>query len=148
MQSYLISLCKVAAILVAAVTLNGCASGPSMSQMQSSLPALAGDKGRIFIYRTSVLGAAIQPEVRVNGDVVGSAKPKGFMVVDRPAGQYQISSSTEVTRTLSLTLAPGQTRYVRLGVSMGFFAGHVYPELVEATEGARDLESCSFIGGK
>jgi hypothetical protein len=94
------------------------------------------------------MGTAIQPDIRVNGEVVGSAKPKGFIVVDRPAGQYQISTSTEVNRTLSLTLSPGQTRYVKLSLSMGFMVGHVYPELVENVQGSSDVQECSFLGLK
>ncbi len=133
-------------LLAASALFSGCGTGPKFSEMKSTLPALAADKGRIYIYRDSVMGAAIQPDVRVNDEVVGSAKPKGFFVVDRPAGEYKISSSTEVTRTLSLTLANGQTRYVRLGISMGFMVGHVYPELVEPAMGAKALEACSYTG--
>jgi len=135
--------------LIALVALlSGCATGPKFAEARNTLPPLAPDKGRLYVYRTSILGAAIQPDVRVNGEVAGSAKPKGFFIVDRPAGDYQVSSSTEVTRTLSLTLAAGQTRYVRLNVSMGFLVGHVFPELVEPAAGEKELAKCSFMGGK
>ena len=143
MKNSLATLCVVAAVAL----FSGCATGPKFSEASSTLPPLAPDKGRLFIYRTTILGAAIQPDVRVNGDVVGSAKPKGFFIVDRPAGQYQVSSSTEVTRNLSLTLANGQTRYVRLDISMGFLVAHVFPKLVEAAEGEKELAGCSFTGG-
>jgi hypothetical protein len=103
-------------------------------------------QGRIFIYRTIVLGAAVQPSVKVNDAVVGSAVPKGFFYVDRPAGNYTISTETEVERTLSLTLAPGQVRYVRLSISIGFFVGHVYPELVDDAEAKEDIAGCHLTG--
>ncbi len=89
---------------------------------------------------------AVQPSVKVNDVVVGSAVPHGFMYIDRPAGDYTISTTTEVTRTLSLTLAPSQVRYVRLAIGIGFFVGHVYPELVDNTEGADDIADCHLIG--
>jgi hypothetical protein len=114
--------------------------------MQSSLPALTSDNGRIFVYRSTVLGAAIQPSVKINGDVVGSAVPQGFFYVDRPPGDYEITTITEVTRTLSLHLDAGQTRYVRLGISMGFFVGHVYPELVDDAVGAAEIQELHYIG--
>ncbi len=123
-----------------------CASGPQYSQMQSSLPALSADSGRIFVYRSTVLGAAIQPSVKINGAVVGSAVPRGFFYADRPPGDYEITTITEVTRTLSLHLDAGQTRYVRLGISMGFFVGHVYPELVDDATGASEIQELHFIG--
>ncbi len=135
-------------LIIAFALLSGCATGPKFSEVKDTLPALAPDKGRLYVYRTAVMGAAVQPDVRVSGDVVGSAKPKGFFIVDRPAGEYKVSSSTEVTRTLSLTLAAGQTRYVRLNLAMGFFVGHVFPELVENAVGEKEIAGCSYIGGK
>jgi len=53
------------------------------------IPPVGQDLGRVFFYRTSILGAAIQPDVKLNGEKVGSAKPKGFFYVDRPAGAYK-----------------------------------------------------------
>lgn len=134
--------------LLCAVMFAGCASGPTYSESKGSIPPLVPEMGRIVIYRTSILGAAIQPPVRINGDKVGTAKPKGFFVVDRAAGNYQISTSTEVKRSLSIVLQPGQTRYVRLVVTMGFMAGHISPELVEQAVGEQEVTKCNFTGGK
>jgi len=143
------SICKRSFIVVAAfiaLALGACASGPTYSSMQTAIPNVASDKGRIFIYRTAVVGLAIQPDVRVNGEVVGSAAPQGFFYVDRPAGNYTIAATTEVERSLSVTLAPGQTRYVRLAFSIGLFAGHVSPELVDDAEGAKDIVGLHYTG--
>ncbi len=134
------------AILTVAL-LAGCAtSGPTYSDLQSKLAAPAAGQGRIFIFRTNPLGMAVQPDVKVNDVVVGSAVPRGFIYLDRPAGNYTISTATEVTRTLSLTLAPGQVRYVRLNIGIGFFVGHVYPELVKDSEGIADIADCHLVG--
>lgn len=129
-----------------ALALSACATGATFSDMQSKIPPLGADNGRIYIYRTALIGAAIQPSVKVNGETVGDAVPDGFLYVDRPAGDYKISTSTEVERDLSLSLAPGQTRYVRLAMSMGFFAGHVSPELVDDAEGQRDISALHYAG--
>jgi hypothetical protein len=137
---------KSGAFFACCLTLAACASGPSFSEMSSKIPNLAADGGRIYIYRTTVLGAAVQPSVKVNGDVVGSAVPQGFFYVDRPPGSYKITTSTEVDRDLSLTLEAAQTRYVRLGISIGFFVGHVYPELVDNAEGQSDVSTLHYTG--
>ena len=128
--------------------LTGCASGPTYSQLKATFPAVAQDKGRIFFYRTVVLGAAVQPAVKLNGQEVGTAKPEGFFYVDRPAGAYTVETSTEVKRQLSLNLETNQTRYVRLNISIGFFVGHVYPELMDNAAGESEIVSCHYTGPK
>ena len=136
------------AVVTIAALLTGCASGPKFSAVKSSFAPLAQDKGRIYFYRTSALGAALNPDVKLNAEVVGTAKAKGFFYTDRPAGNYEVETSTEVTRKLTLQLEQGQTRYVRFNVTMGFFVGHVYPELVEPAAGEVEIQKCSYTGGK
>ena len=133
-------------VLTAATLFTGCASGPKYSTMKGSIPALASDQGRIYFYRTSAAGAAVQPAVKLNGQEVGTAKAKGFFYVDRAPGSYKVETSTEVSRQLSLTLEANQTRYVKLNISMGFFVGHVYPELVDAAAGQAGVEKCKYTG--
>ncbi len=122
---------------------SACASGPGFMEVNPSLSSDQADKGRIFFYRNSGMGAAIQPDVMLNGEKVGSAQPMGFFYVDRPAGEYKVSTSTEVERTVSFTLEKGQTRFIRLSISMGFFAGHVYGELVEESVGLSEIRECN-----
>ena len=124
----------------------GCAtSGKTFAEAHATFPAIAPGNGRLFIYRTAVIGMAVQPAVMVNDEKIGDAVPRGFYMVDRPAGEYRITTQTEVTRTLSLTLAPGQVRYVRLEIGMGFFVGHVWPELVEDGKGQDEIADCHLV---
>ena len=112
-------------LAVAAASLAACAtSGPKFTEM-SAAPAGAGapGTGRIYFYRTSVLGAAVQP-----------------------AGNYEVTTSTEVERKLTFTLDEGQTRYVRLSISMGFFVGHVYGELVDEGKGKSEIAETRYTG--
>jgi hypothetical protein len=129
-----------------AALMTGCASGPRYSAMHSTEPPLATGNARVYIYRTAALGAAVQPAVKVNGEEVGNAVPKGYFYIDRPAGNYEISATTEVKRTLSLTLDPAQERYVRLNISMGFFVGHVWPELIDNEVAEKEIQNCHYIG--
>jgi predicted small lipoprotein YifL len=139
---------KTFALLSALVLLAACgATGPKYAEHERTVSPIPQDHGRIYIYRNSYLGAAVQPEVKLNGEVVGTAVPNGFFYVDRPAGKYEILTSTEVNRKLSLTLDKGQTRYVRLAISIGFFVGHVYPELVEPGVGAKEIQETAYSGG-
>src|SRR5213593_2006168 len=134
-------------VIVASMLLSACAtSGPKFAEMASSIGAPKPDVGRIYFYRTALLGAAVQPDVRLNGEVVGKAVPNGFFYADRPAGNYQVATETEVERKLTFTLEPGQTRYVRLNIAMGFFVGHVYGELVDEAKGREEIADMRYTG--
>ena len=138
---------KVFPIVALTILLAGCAtSGPKFMEMGDTISSMKPDTGRIYIYRTAILGAAIQPKVVINGEAVGKAVPKGFFYIDGKPGNYEILTSTEVDRKLSLTLEKGQVRFVRLNISMGFFVGHVYPVLVENETGEKEIQNLRYIG--
>lgn len=133
--------------VLASIMLTACAtSGPKFSEMNATMAAVQPEMGRIYFYRTALLGAAVQPEVRLNGQAVGRAVPNGFFYVDRPAGSYQVATETEVEKKLTFTLEPGQVRYVRLNISMGFFVGHVYGELVDEAKGRSEIAGTRYVG--
>jgi hypothetical protein len=133
-------------ILFIATGLIGCASGMKYSEFKPQMPSPSPDTGRIFFYRPSVLGAAIQPSVMLNNEKVGKAISHGFFYVDRKAGEYQVVTSTEVKRKLSFVLDKGQKRYVRFSIGIGFFVGHVYGELVDPDVGMKEIQNCKYTG--
>ena len=136
-----------AGILVSVIALlAGCASGPSYFEHANVMQPVAAEDGRIYMYRTSALGAAVQPEVKVNEVVVGKAKPKGFFYVDLPPGTHVISASTEAERNLTLTLDAAEERYVRLEIKMGAFVGHVKPVLVDNAVGLEEIQKMKYTG--
>jgi len=139
---------NVLMLLFLAMVVTGCASGVRFADMQSTMPELKPDLGRIYIYRTAVIGAAIQPAVYLNDEKVGKAVPQGFFYLDKESGEYKVRASTEVKRTVSFTLDPGQTRYIRLDVSIGLLVGHVSPVLVEEEKAMKDLQKCKYTGPK
>lgn len=146
----MLSLKKIAltfAALMMTSWLAGCASsGPTYQQMQSQISALPQGQGRIIIYRAnSAFGAGIQPAIKIDGVKVGESVPNSFIYVDRPAGNYEISTSTEVKRSLSITLADQETKYVRTSVSMGFLVGHISPELVDQAKGEADIKTLHHL---
>lgn len=137
---------KLVFVLVAISLLGACASGPTFTEHKSQIPSLAPDMGRVYFYRTSAFGAALRPNVVLNGEIVGEAVAQGFFYVDRTPGEYIVMTSTEVDRKATFTLEKGMSRYIRFGISMGFFAGHVYPELVDDQVGMTEISECKFTG--
>jgi len=142
---------QIARMLIAtmAVTslLAGCASGVKHSEMAASIPTVKAGEGRIYFLRSaSMFGAAIQPDIRLNNEVVGESKPGGFFFVDRPAGKYVASAATETEKTLSFVLDAGETKYVRSSPSLGLLAGRVVLELETPDKAKEELPSLSYTG--
>jgi hypothetical protein len=139
-------LLRFALLILFAVVLSACATGAKFAEVNPALVSESPNMGRIFFYRPSSFGAALQPDVMLNNEKIGKAISWGFFYVDRPAGSYECVTSTEVERKVSFILEPGQTRYVRLSVSLGFFVGHVYGELVDGSVGLKEIKDCKYIG--
>ena len=128
------------------LTLFACATGgPKYSEMQSTIPQVASDQGRIYFYRSATFwGAAIQPDIFLNGEKVGESVPGGFFYVDVKPGDCEVSCSTEVERKLSFVLEQGQARFVRTKVGMGVLVYRVYPELVEPSDGMNEIKELTY----
>jgi hypothetical protein len=137
---------RLLSILFLSAGLTGCASGMKYTEFQPQMPGLGQDTGRIMFYRPSALGAALRPDVMLNNEKVGEAIAHGFFYVDRSPGEYRVVTTTEVERKLSFILERGQTRYVRFSTSFGFFAGHVYGELVDPDVGMKEIQGCKYTG--
>lgn len=137
---------SIVALFLTFVGVAGCASGPTYDEYSSTMQPVSSGNGRIYVYRLSALGAGVQPKIRLDGEPVGKAVPKGFFYLDLAPGSYTISASTEAERSLSLSLAAGEEKYVRLEMKMGVFAGHVKPVLVETEVGKEELQKTKYVG--
>ena|SRR6478672_7670816 len=135
------------ALVVLALALTGCASGVKHKDMASAIPALKADSGRVYFFRSaSIVGAAMQPSILLDGTVVGESKPGGFFFVDATAGNHQVSTSTEVEKKVTFTLAPGETKYVKTSIGLGVLVGRIVPELVSAADAQQELPDLSYTG--
>ena len=72
--------------------------------------------------------------------------PAGHFFVDQKPGAYEITTTTEVERKLTLTLDKGQVRYVKLSLGLGFFVGHVYPELIDTDVAVKEIQDLRLVG--
>ena len=124
---------KFAVLLLGAAVLSGCASGRTTAELPQSQLALAPSNARIAVYRTGIMGAAVQPKVKVNGRKTGACQPNAVFYVDVPPGTYEVSASTESTETIFVDAKAGQTHYVECSIGFGVLVGR--PNLVEVTSG-------------
>ena len=134
--------------LLALLAIAGCATtGPRFSEIEAKIPAVPADQGRIYFYRKSIFfGDGLRPPVKLNGQEVGRPVPDGFFFVDRPPGDHVVSVSTEVERSLPLTLAKHEQKYVRFEATMGVFIGHISPELVDKNQALPEMSSMHYVG--
>lgn len=137
---------RALAALLIVVGAAGCATqGTPYKQEEAKLTPPAAGNGRIWLYRDSALGFAIQPNVTLNGAVIGSAVPNAAFYVDRPKGTYEVAASTEVEKKASFTLDAGEIKYIRLTPTFGVMVGRIVPELVSAEEAKKALPELTVI---
>lgn len=139
---------RVSVALAAAALLSGCAaSGPSFQEVASSIPTLGSDAGRIYFLREfTPVGMAIQPELRVNDEVVGRSRPGGFFYVDRKPGMYVAAGTTEVESQYTFDLKAGETRYIRTSIAFGILAGRLAFQEEPAVNAETILSKLSYTG--
>ena len=138
----------IAVLAVYACSLVGCTSGARYGTVVERIPTLQENQGRILFYRgRNRFGSAVQPDIRLNGEIVGKYVPGGFFFVDRPAGNYEVSCMTPSAKyTLTLTLAAKETRYVRAVVTRGAFVVHVQPVLEDEEQAMKTLAESLYTG--
>lgn len=117
-----------------------------MQELEPAAPAIASGKGRIVVYRTGILGAAIQPKISVDGVERGKCQPNGAFTADVAPGQRIVSATTEVKRETVVTVAQGQTAYVRCSIGLGFLVGQPQLEVVPTDVGKQESAPLTMIG--
>lgn len=134
------------AVVASCMALAACASGPKLADAQSDLPPVAADHGRIYFYRASAVGLAVQPGIYLNKQKVGDCEPKGVFITDVPPGDYEAVTTTEVERKVSFTVAAAEEKFVRCRISIGVVVGHGILELVDPVTARREIEKLSYTG--
>jgi len=134
-------------LLLAGFLLASCASPRSLDEPPLQLPPLKPGYGRVYFVRPGDLtGSAVQPEIRMNNEVVGRSVPGGFSYVDRPPGKYAVTTATEVENAVTFQLAAGETKYIRTTVTAGILVGHITPTLEFPEQGQSDISSLRYVG--
>ena len=105
------------------------------------LAAPAAEHGRIYFYRSQVpLMVALAPEVIVNGREVGKADFDRVFYRDALPGRYEVFLASDPDNPLYFTLAPGELRFVKAVMKLGWGGTRLGAELVEEAVGRREIE--------
>jgi hypothetical protein len=99
------------------------------------MPTVQPHKGLVYFYReSSFKGAAIQYDIRDNGDVIGALQSGTYFYEYATPGQHTYSAKTEATSEVTLDVEAGKAYYVKGSITFGFMAGH--PKLEVVSDGA------------
>ena len=107
---------------------------------------LSGDQARLYFYRPNdSLFPAIRPEVIINGRKVGVSIVGEAFYRDALPGRYEIFLTSDDDDRLNVVLRPGEVRYVRTSIAMGWLGPRLSPTEVDSERGARDLENLRLV---
>lgn len=134
-----------AAVMIFCVALAGCASGPRFGNVERKLAALPQGMARIYIYRTGLFGAAVRPDVYLNGHRIGDCVPNEVFYQDVWPGRFEAVAVTTTERRLTFSIAAGETRFVKCSVGIGFLFGQGQLELVDPTQAERAIQDLEFV---
>jgi hypothetical protein len=110
-------------VLVLLAALGACAAPPTYEQIAPTLPPLAPDMARIFIYRDyETYQSLAWVPVFLNGVRGGAVGPGYVMMRDVPPGTYDIAVASQglyPNQDKVVVAAPGQTFYAKIETLRG-----------------------------
>ncbi|WP_167684112.1 hypothetical protein [Parasedimentitalea denitrificans] len=125
--------------LLAGVSLTACAPAGSINS-KPSLPTIPLGKALVVFYRPSAFaGGAIRFTVNHSEGVVGQLTSGSVLYKIIDAGTHTFWAQAISQDTITLTLAAGQTSYVRGDVKMGLYAGRPTFSQVSEAQALREL---------
>lgn len=137
---------KNACVAICVALLSGCASGKTISESKEAVAPIPDGMDRVVVYRTGMLGAAIQPTISVDGAKKGTCKPNGAFLADVPPGDRVVTATTEVTRETMVHVTSGQASYVRCSIGMGFIVGQPQLEVISPNTGKLESDKLVLTG--
>lgn len=128
------------------LALVGCASGTAIKDSKEAATAIPSGMGQVVVYRTGLMGSAVQPSVSIDGVKKGACQPNGAFIATVKPGDRLVSAATEVKRETVVRVESGQPSYVRCSIGMGFFVGQPHLEVVPAKTGKLESDKLVLTG--
>ena len=151
-QSFWKHMSTISALLavVSIMSITGCATfGPKYSAMKNAIVPLSEGKGRIVFYRpSSFYGVAMQPDILLNGKIVGVSRSGTVFYVDVNSGKHQVTVPAILypgeTR-IDITIFPNETVYVKNYMSPSAFAGRTDVKVVTPEQAVTEIDALEFM---
>jgi hypothetical protein len=139
-----LKLSHICVLSILGSTLAACASGPKLARVE--VPTVAPTLGRVYFYRTMLLGSTIPLPINVNGVKVGTCKASGVFFTDLAPGTYQATVGVEAQRERTFSLAAGEEKYLRCFISMEQFVARGNLQVVAPEEAKEEMRDLAYTG--
>ena len=91
---------------------------------------------KIVVYRTSIGGFAIQPKVFIDGQEAAKCVPNRATSKKVAPGQHKVTSKTLSEKAVTVSVAEGETVYVKCSISVGLIVGGAKLVVIPAEKAA------------
>lgn len=147
MKRFVLSGMFPALVTVLLLLLSGCsATGP----VYEKIDTVPEGKALVYIYRPGkFMGGGVVFDVHAGSleddTEIVELKSGGYFPYFAPPGELQLWARTESTTSLTLDLQPGDRRYVRGTVGVGFLLGRPHLTEVDEQTGAEEIRECKLL---
>lgn len=138
---------KLFIIAAATVLFSGCASIPMANQTQAESAKQfrnpAQGKSGLYVYRDSIIGAALKKDIWVDGECLGESAAKVFFFREVDGDKdHEISTESEFSpNKITINTKSGTNYFVRQYIKMGAFVGGANLEVIEPVKGKEAIQS-------
>ena len=118
---------KLASAIMLVSLLAACASVPMASSdadiQAKKFQSPSAGQATLYVFREGIFGAAIALNASVGQRMLGQLGPGNYFRVDLQPGDYDMRcSSTENSRSTTVSIATGETRFVEVAARIGLGA--------------------------
>jgi hypothetical protein len=135
-------------LLLAVLTMSGCASVPmasSMEDAQAKLFKTNPDKANLYIYRNEMMGAAVRMEVDLDGQYIGTNVAQTYIRKEVDPGQHTVVSHAENDDALTFNAQRNKNYFIWQEVKMGVLYARTKLTLVTDEIGRAGVKECKLI---
>lgn len=141
---------KIAALVMSALTLTGCASVNMAAKEESdkakqfAAPSM-GNSG-LYVYRNSVVGQALKKDIWVDGKCLGESASNVFFYTQVEGGKkHRIETESEFSpNALEVFMEAGKNYFVRQFIKIGVLVGGADLEQIAEEQGKADVAKLSL----
>ena len=136
---------KLTLIAISSSLVAGCATVPmessSASKTAKNFDAPPNGQAGLYIYRDSVVGAALKKDIWVDGKCVGESAPNIFFYETvKGDEEHKISTESEFSpNDLVLKTESGKNYFIRQYIKVGVFVGGANLEWVDDAKGQQAI---------